>query len=187
VRVARVLRDVAVVAALVLVAVLLQVTIASDFELLGGAPDLVCVVLVSVALLRGAEAGALTGFFAGFLLDALTAQPMGLSCFVLTAVGFAAGRAGEKVPERAAVRPLGAMALFSVATRLGTLVMGVLIGSEVTFSEIVSIALVPTAALNVLIAIPLYPLIRRALRTPPPVPTTIAPSTPSESAPPALV
>jgi rod shape-determining protein MreD len=187
VRVTRVLRDAAVIAVLVVVAVLLQVTVAVDFELLSGAPDFVCVVLVSVALLRGAEVGALTGFCAGFLLDAVTGQPMGLSCFVLTAVGFAAGRFGEKVPERAAIRPLGVVAVLSVVTRIGMLLLGVLIASDITASQIVSIAVVPTAALDVLIAIPVYPLIRRALRAPLPVPTTIAPTTPPESAPPALV
>ena len=186
-RAARVLRDVAVVAAIVVIAVLLQVTVAVDFELLGGAPDVVLVVVVGVALLRGAEVGALTGFFAGFLLDALTGQPMGLSSFVLTAVGFAAGRFGEKVPERAAVRPLGVVAVLSVVTRIGMLLLGVLIGSDATASEIVSIAVVPTAAFDVLIAIPVYPLIRRALRAPVPVPSTITPTTPPESAPPALV
>jgi hypothetical protein len=67
------------------------------------------------------------------------------------------------------------------------LLLGVLIGSDITASQIVSIAVVPTAALDVLIAIPVYPLIRRALRAPVPVPTTIAPTTPPESAPPALV
>jgi rod shape-determining protein MreD len=187
VRVARLVRDVAVVAAIVVVAVLLQVPIAVDFELLGGAPDVVCVVVVSVALMRGAEVGAITGFGAGFLLDALAGQPMGLSCFVLTAAGFAAGRFGEKVPERAAMRPLGAIAVLSVLTRIGMLVLGVVIGSDAGASQIVSIAVVPTAAFDVLIAIPVDPLVRRALRAPVPVPTTIAPTTPPESAPPALV
>ena len=42
-------------ALLVLLAVLLQVTVATDLDVLGGRPDLVVIVVVSIALLRAAR------------------------------------------------------------------------------------------------------------------------------------
>ncbi|MDP8910670.1 MAG: rod shape-determining protein MreD, partial [Actinomycetota bacterium] len=61
--------DAAKAGAMLFVAVVLQVTIVSGIDVLGGTPDLLLVTLVGVALLRGAIFGALGGFFAGLLLD----------------------------------------------------------------------------------------------------------------------
>jgi rod shape-determining protein MreD len=166
VRIRRLARDLLVCALAIVVAVLLQVTIAVDFSFLGGLPDLVCIAVISIALLRGPEAGAVAGFVAGFLLDAVSGQPLGLSSFVYTAVGYGAGRAGESVPDHAPVRPLVAMAVGAFVARAGVVALGAMIGSSVSVGEVLSIAAVPTAAITVLFAIPLYPVMRRALRRP---------------------
>jgi rod shape-determining protein MreD len=177
VRLRRLGRDVAVVAVAVPVAVLLQVTVAVDLTLLGGSPDLVCIVLVSIGLLRGAEVGALAGFLGGFLLDALAGQPLGLSSFVYSAVGYGAGRAGERVSDHAPVRPLIAIAVGTLVARAGIVSLGAMLGSSASVGEVLSIAAVPSSMIDVLLAIALYPLVRRALRSkpapvvPPPTPT----------------
>jgi rod shape-determining protein MreD len=187
VRLTRALRDGAVLVLALGVAVLVQVTVAIDFQLLGGAPDVVCVVVVAAALVRGPEVGALCGFSGGFLLDALAAQPIGLSSLVLTSVGYAAGRFGARLPRKAAVRPLAAVGLFSVACRGGLILLGILLGSTTAGSEALSIAAVPNAALDVLIAIGILPLLRRLLRVPSEAPSPLATTTPPESAPPLVV
>jgi rod shape-determining protein MreD len=176
VRIRRLARDLVVIAAAVALAALLQVTVAVDFTLLGGAPDIVCIALVSIALLRGAEVGAVAGFVAGFLLDALAGQPMGLSSFVYTAVGYGAGRAGENVADHAPVRPLVAIAAGTLLARAGIVSLGAMMGSSASVGEVLSIAAVPSSMIDVLLAIPLYPLLRRSLRS---TPATTAPPTPT--------
>ena len=59
-------------------AVVVQVTIFGTIGVLGGSPDLVLVILVAIALLNGAVFGAISGFWAGLLLDVLAARHAGL-------------------------------------------------------------------------------------------------------------
>ena len=62
-------------AALLFVAAIMQVSIFSQVHILGGGPDVLLVMLVAVALLRGAIVGAAGGFFAGLLVDTASVRP----------------------------------------------------------------------------------------------------------------
>jgi rod shape-determining protein MreD len=149
---------------LVLVAVLLQITIATDLDVLGGRPDLVVIVVTSIALLCGPLAGAVAGFTGGFLVDALGLGVIGATSLTLTSVGYAAGLWGERLREAAAVRPLLAIGAASLAAGIGELGVAVLVGSGPAVSPGLVLAVVPGSMLNVLLAIGLYPLIRLCLR-----------------------
>ena len=67
------------VAGVVFVAALLQVTIVSSLDVLGGTADLLLVTLVSVGLIRGSVVGALAGFGGGLLVDAATLGTLGVT------------------------------------------------------------------------------------------------------------
>jgi rod shape-determining protein MreD len=149
---------------LVLVAVLLQVTIATDLDVLGGRPDLVVIVVVAIALQRGPLAGAVAGFVGGFLVDALGLGVIGATSLTLTTVGYIAGVWGERLREAAAVRPLLAIGGASLAAGVAELVVAVLVGSGPAVSPSLFLAVVPGSMLNVLLSIGLYPVIRLALR-----------------------
>jgi rod shape-determining protein MreD len=180
-RAASLLRDLAVAGLALAIAVLLQVTVAVDLEVLGGGADFVAVVVASLALLRGCEAGALAGFVGGLGLDALSGQPLGLAAFVYTGVGFAAGRVGERVHARAAVRPLLVAGLACALARVGVVLLGFLLGSDVSLNAGLSIGVVPVAAIGVLLAIPIHPLIRAGLSKPRPLPSPARPASSTES------
>ena len=149
------------------VAVIFAASLSANATLFGGAPDLVCVVVVSIALLRGPELGALAGFGAGLALDALTWQPLGLAALVYCLVGYAAGVFGERLSDHAPLSPLIVVAAASLAARAGLAVLGFLLGSELSVEVGFSLGAFPSAALDVLLAIPLYALLRRGLRGPP--------------------
>jgi len=162
--VGRILRTASVVALAAFLAVVLQVTIARDVAVLGGAPDLVCILVCSVALLRGPEVGAAAGFACGLLLDAVAGLPLGYAALVYCCVGYGAGRLASSIADRAALRPLIVIALGTVAARAGLVLTGFLLPeSGVGLDLLVSPALVTSAALGVLLGIPLYPAVRRAL------------------------
>jgi rod shape-determining protein MreD len=79
----------------VLAAVLLQVMLVNRLGLPGGgAPDLVLLAVVAMALLRGPVAGTVIGFCAGLLVDIVppTAHLVGQYAFVFALVGYVAGR-----------------------------------------------------------------------------------------------
>jgi rod shape-determining protein MreD len=154
-------------------AVLFTASLAADANVFGGSPDLVCVVVVSLALLRGPEIGALAGFGAGLAVDALTWEPRGPAALVYCLVGYGAGRVGERVSDHAPVSPLVVVAVASLLARAGLVLFGFLLGSELSVPVGVSLGAFPSAALNVLLAIPLYALLRRGLRGPPPSPSPL--------------
>ena len=93
---APVLRNV-LVGMLVVIAVVLQLSVAPAFAIRGITPDLALLVVLAVALTRGGQAGLVTGFAAGVLLD--LAPPAdhtaGRWALALLIVGYVAGRVRE--------------------------------------------------------------------------------------------
>ena len=83
------------VAVLMFVAAILQVTIFSQIDILGGYPDVVLLTLVAVALLRGSIYGAAAGFFAGLIVDTANLGTLGVTSLLLTIAGYWIGRYGE--------------------------------------------------------------------------------------------
>ncbi len=114
------------------IAVLFNSALAANTTLLGGAPDLVCVAVVSIALLRGPESGALAGFVAGLGVDALTWQPLGLAALVYCLIGYGAGRVGEQLSDHAPLSPLIVVAFATLLARAGLVLLGFLLGSQLS-------------------------------------------------------
>ena len=156
--------DALAVWALLTVAVLLQVTVVVDIRVVGGTPSLPVVVVVAVALLRGPVVGALAGFYGGFLADALGAGLVGASALILVLVGYASGAWGESVNDRAALRPLVLVAIMSILADLGSLTVAILVGTGPAIGTTLFAGAIPAAMVNLLLAIAVYPLVRRLLR-----------------------
>ena len=144
-------------------AVLLQIMFVSEIEVASGHPDLVLVTLLVVALLRGPLVGAAGGFWAGFLLDVATFDTLGLSSLLLTLVGYGAGRLGQVMSKASPHPPLIAVALATVGVLLGSAFLHFVLGSTVGASTLLGRVLLPTLALNLLLAWPLHRLVRRVL------------------------
>jgi rod shape-determining protein MreD len=150
--------------AIVLAAVLLQVTFFSYFHIFGATPDFVVVVIAVTGLLGGAVIGAVTGFAAGMLLDVVLLETLGVSSLVLLSVGYLAGRYRESFEIDSAFAPAavtGALALLASAG-LTALQLTLDIDSSVS-GQVIADSIVK-GLLGFLLAYPVYPLIRRALR-----------------------
>lgn len=78
-------------AAVVVLMLLLQVTVFPHLRIEGVAPDLGLLVAVAVGYHDSAEAGAITGFCAGFAFDLFLETPVGLHALSYAIVGYAAG------------------------------------------------------------------------------------------------
>ena len=153
--------DVAKATGLLLVVSLLQVTIMSSIEVADGHPDLALVTLVAIALLRGPLLGAIVGFWAGLVIDFATLDAIGLTSLLLTAAGYGAGRFGEATSRTSPHPPLIAVALATVAVVLGSGLLHFMLGQSVSAGELLGPVLLPTLALNLLLAHPVYRLTRR--------------------------
>jgi len=85
-------KKVALAAALIVAAALLQSTVLSGIGLrFHAVPDIALCILVYIAYVNGRMTGQLTGFFSGLLIDFLSAAPLGLNAFVRTITGIVTG------------------------------------------------------------------------------------------------
>ena len=158
-------------ALLVFFAALLQVSIVAPIDIAGGSPDITLVTLVALALLRGPVYGALCGFFAGLVVDTATLETLGLTSLVLTIAGYWIGRYGETTGRDRSHAPLLSVVVITVLYSLGVLALHFMIGDAVSAKHVLIESMPPTIAFNVLLAIPIYALCRRLLRTAPPART----------------
>lgn len=154
----------AIPALLLLVTVLVQVSVVQRIEFGDASPDLVVLVIVSIALLRGAVAGALYGFLGGLLLALASALLLGPHAILGTVIGYWAGRWGEAlITDEHPVPPLIAAVCGTLAVQVGRPLIDFLALSSVTTTDgIWSTALV-VALINALLAIPVYLLVHRVL------------------------
>jgi rod shape-determining protein MreD len=159
--------DAGKVALAVFVAAIAQTSILNAVELGGGTPDLLLVVLVAVALLRGPMYGAAAGFFGGLLVDTALLETLGLTSLLLTIVGYWVGRYGETTGRDRGHAPLLSVVVVTILYAAGALALHVMLGDAVS-ARLVLVESLPAAVfLNLLLAVPVYALARRALRPTP--------------------
>jgi rod shape-determining protein MreD len=159
----RFLVEPAKVAVLVFVAAILQVTIFSSVEILGGTPDVVLLTLMAIALLRGSIFGASAGFAAGFLVDTANLATLGVTSLLLTIAGYWIGRYGETTGRDRAHAPFVSVAVATILVQFGALFLHYMLGDPVSARTVLLEALPPKIALNLLLTLPVYALARRAL------------------------
>jgi rod shape-determining protein MreD len=146
---------------LLLLAALVQVSIASTIGVADGHPDVVLVVLIGVALLRGPLFGAVAGFWAGLALDIVSLETLGLTSLLLTLVGYFAGRLGDVTTKSSAHPSLVAVALGTTGFAFGSALVHFMLGSTLSAGHFFVGVLLPTLALNLLLAYPIYGACRR--------------------------
>jgi rod shape-determining protein MreD len=146
---------------LLALAALVQVSIVEWIEVGEGHPNLVLVTLVAVALLRGPVFGAVSGFWVGLILDTASFGTFGLTSLLLTIAGYWTGRFGELTTRASAHPLLIAVGLATVGVALGSAVLHFMLGLTVPASYLFLGVLLPTLALNMLLAYPVYGLCAR--------------------------
>ncbi len=156
--------DAAKAAGMLFLAVVLQLSLFSDLIVLHGHPQLLLVVVIAIALLRGAVFGAVAGFCAGFLADTGVFGMLGFTSLLLTLAGYWAGRYGETTGRDRAHAPVLSVAVVTVLYEFAALLLHFTLGQHAPAREVLLEALIPTVLLNVAITFPVYALVRRVLR-----------------------
>jgi rod shape-determining protein MreD len=160
--------DAVKIGVLVFFGAIVQVSVlAPNAVILGATADVLLVVLVCVALLRGSIAGAIAGFCGGLLVDVATLGTLGVTALLLTVAGYWAGRYGETTGRgRLHAVPL-AVAVITVLTALTGLGLHYMLGDEVAAHRALITTLLPAVPLNLLVAWPVNRLCRRLLTAQP--------------------
>ena len=152
------------VGSIVFVAALLQVTLFSSLDVLGGTADVLLLSLLALALLRGSVTGAVAGFFGGLLVDVMTLDTLGVTALLYALAGYWVGRYGETTGRDRAHAPLLAVLVVTVAVAVAGFGLHFLLGEEVSARRALFETLLPGLALNLLLGAPVYALCRAVLR-----------------------
>jgi rod shape-determining protein MreD len=147
---------------------IVQVSVlAPNAVIFGGVPDVLLVVLICVALMRGSVTGAVAGFCAGLIVDLATLDTLGVTALLLTVAGYWAGRYGETTGRgRLHAVPL-TVAVITVLMAFAGLALHYMLGDEVSAHRALVTTLLPAVPLNLLITWPVNRLCRRLLTAQP--------------------
>ena len=152
--------DAAKAALLLFVAVLAQVSILGGYSPLGGSANLLLVVLLSVALLRGSVLGAVAGFGAGLLVDVANLGTLGFTSLLLTVAGFWIGRYGETTARDRFHAPYLSVLVVTALYGLCALALRFVLGEPVPAHAVIS-ALPAGVLWNLILTWPVYGIVRR--------------------------
>ncbi|MEA2510288.1 MAG: hypothetical protein QOG21_2370 [Actinomycetota bacterium] len=152
----------AAIAAILVGALALQSTVVAQVTLLGVIPQLVLIVVVSLAFTDGPRVGVVTGFAGGLLQDLLLPQAIvGLTALVYVLIAFAVGSFREYSTTESVWAPVIAVALSSFVAEASYALLAVILGqpwvSFVFTTKVIGLVVLYNTLLTPL----LFPLIRR--------------------------
>ncbi len=123
-------------------------TLAPALRIADVTPDIGLIVVVLLALRRGAEFGCAGGFVSGLLQDAAGGGFLGIQAFTKAIIGFTIGTAGTRLAvHQPAVQVLGLL-LLTIAEGLGRYVLLRLVGFPAPFGEVLAYLILPQALYN---------------------------------------
>ena len=151
--------------AFVVTALIVQVTMLNRIPLPDGRPDLIVLVVVSLALVRGPEYGALLGFVSGLAADLVPPadHTMGRLALAYAVVGYAAGLL-EDAEERSVLTTVLVVAAGSAVAVIGYAGVGALLGDERITVTALGTSLLATVIYDVVLAPFVVPVVSGAAR-----------------------
>jgi len=148
----------------ILAAMLLQVAIAPHLSIGGVVPNLLLLVVVTLALVQGPQAGSSAGFAAGLVFDLLGTGPIGPMALVLAVVGHIAGSLSANLFAEGWLLPLTVVFSASLVAEVSYAVLLTILGEGGPLWTTLWSVSVPSALYNGVLALLLFPWLARFLR-----------------------
>jgi rod shape-determining protein MreD len=149
----------------VVLAAILQVVVVNKWDLPGGHPDLLVLVVVAFGLVSGPQRGAIVGFWAGLLADLMppAAHIAGRLAFAYTIVGYIAGLLEDPEENRVTTTIL-VVAGGSAAVVVFYAAVGGLLGDARVTADTTLHSLIATVVYDVVLAPFVVPLVASVAR-----------------------
>jgi rod shape-determining protein MreD len=144
--------------------VVIQQAAISQISVFGVSADLTPLVVMSVGLLTGSLAGAITGFGVGLLVDMVLVQTLGVTSLLYIAIGYWSGRLLELRDPSHGLVPMGVGAAATAFAGLGMALVQFLLGVDAPVSWLLLQQILVATLVNTLIALPVYSIVRWVLR-----------------------
>ncbi len=152
----------------VLIALVVQSTVLARLPLPAGAPDLLLVLVVALALAQGSLAGTVTGFVTGLLADLGADHELGRLAVVYTLVGYLAGSVRPGPVRGEAVRSLLLACVVVALAAAGGITLyaaeGLLLGDPRITGAAYLDALTGTVPYSVVLSLLVVPVVGSAVR-----------------------
>ncbi|MGZ4185723.1 MAG: rod shape-determining protein MreD [Solirubrobacteraceae bacterium] len=144
--------------------VVIQQAAISQISIFGVSADLGPLVVMSVGLLAGSMAGAITGFGTGLLVDLVLVQTLGVTSLLYIAIGYWSGRLRELRDPAHGLVPVAMGAAVTAFAGLGMAIIQFLLGVNAPVSLLLFQQIFITVLVNSLIALPVFAVVRRLIR-----------------------
>lgn len=146
------------------VAVIVQEAAVSQISIFSVSADLTPLVVMSVGLLAGAMAGAVTGFGIGLLVDLALVQTLGVTSLLYVAIGYWSGRLRELRDPSHGLVPLALGAAATAVAGIGMALIQFLLGVSAPVSFLLVQQIFISVLVNTLIALPVYAVVQRVIQ-----------------------
>jgi rod shape-determining protein MreD len=150
-------------AAVALVAVILQEAAISQISLFGTSADITPLVVMSVGLLAGSVPGAIMGFGTGLLIDMVAVQTLGVTSLLYIVIGFWSGRLRELRDPSHGLVPMALGAAATAFAGLGMALIQFLLGVDAPVSLLLLQQIFIAVLIGTLISLPIYAAVRRVI------------------------
>jgi rod shape-determining protein MreD len=144
--------------------VVIQQAAISQISIFGVSADLGPLVVMSVGLLAGSMAGAISGFGIGLLVDLVLVQTLGVTSLLYIVIGYWSGRLRELRDPAHGLVPLAMGAAATAFAGVGMALIQFLLGVNAPVSLLLFQQIFITVLVNTLIALPVFAVVRRLIR-----------------------
>jgi rod shape-determining protein MreD len=155
---------VAAVSALLVVGFALQTTVLTRATLLGVIPQVLLVVILSLAFTDGERVGVVAGFFGGLLIDLRLEDPsalMGLTALIYTIVGFGVGSVRRFTTSESVWMPVFVVAIASAIIEVSYAGLSIILGQQWVSLAFTAKAAGLVVLYNTLLTPFIFPIVRR--------------------------
>ncbi|MBN2247844.1 MAG: rod shape-determining protein MreD [Coriobacteriia bacterium] len=146
-------------------ALVLQVMIAPHIAIFGVTPNLLLLVVITLAFVEGSSEGATVGFVAGLLMDLLSNGPIGAWALVMSVVGYLSGSLTRNLFAEGWLAPVTVGVIAALVADFAYLIVVTVIGVGPAFWSALGRLVLPRAVYNAVLVILVYPWLARFLRT----------------------
>lgn len=157
-------RIVARIAAVSLLAVLLQLSFFSRVELFHVSPDVLPAYVACMGLLGGTMGGAVSGFAIGLFVDCLLVEALGITSLVLLGTGYLGGLWRERFEVHGTLVPALLCMTLTLVAELGFGAVQLLLGIDAPVSVLIVRDMLLKSVYAFFLGWPIYIGLRRLLR-----------------------
>ncbi len=141
---------------IIIVGFLLQTTIFQSLKLANVAPNILLILTVCYAYMRGRTSGVIIGFFCGLLLDMMYGDVIGLYAFILMSIGLLCGYCQKIYFTDNYILPCTLVCISNLVYGIFCFTTGFLVRGRLTFGYSFTKIILPEMVYTLLVSVVIY-------------------------------